>query len=513
MYFNILHKISLYSLAILLGFSTLKAQIVISEGTQIVDGAGAHGFVKAGDTLYLSGVVSYFIIKNLTGEAGNPIHITNVPGQSFKVDANFNYGVSIRNVKHLNFFSSNVANNRGIVISNSGGYGMDVGYLSTNYTINNLEIGPVGIGPGILAKTDPDCSYASIRANFVQENCTFKNNYIHDTDTEGIYIGYTFYDGIVKNCGGKDTLLLPHLIKNTLVENNLLVRNGWDGIQLSSSPNSVVRYNKVFNDSQKKTEYQMNGIILGDGFSGLAYNNLIVDGEGSGIFIKGMGDIVVENNIIINPAYNNTQESGKYGMYVDFSSSEANNISIGHNLIANPRFEGIRYINPAANLASIANNVIIHNDSLFGNKNNLINIFDAEPTINTKNLIITEDFAQNNFWMDGDSLDQKNGAVTINQGISSASTLNFDFYNRARSTESGVIDIGPFENGSSANGIFENNNSKTCILNANSLVSVYDLSFKKIETNMEFKAAVLKLQGVFIILNEDTGCIRKVLLP
>lgn len=493
-----------------LACTCLAKTIVVPVGTNIIDGNDNYSFVKAGDTLLLRGELDYLLVKNLVGTPSKHIVISNFPGEIVKINASFRYGLSIRGVKYFDLTGSDVGAEKGIQVSNTEGSGVGIGDLSTNYSVSGLEIGPIGVGPGILAKTDPDCSFLSVRANFLQDSTVFHHNYIHDTDTEGIYLGYTFYDGKTIRCNGRDTLVYAHLIKNAEVHHNVFERTGWDAIQLSSTPNAKVYNNVVVNDSQRKTEYQMNGIIVGAGFSGKVYNNLIVDGEGTGIFVKGKDHIVIENNIILNPGLYNQSESGKYGMYLDFQSDGAVNLHVSHNLIANPRFEGIRFLGKDNNTALVANN-LVYTDELFeGDLKTVISQNAESQLILLANIITTNSLANSEYFVE-DSLDSKAAALGVNQGKSIATHFPFDFYGRDRNFGEDSVDVGPFEQVFDFENIPEDQKNN-CIPAAEDIVSIYNTNFKLVSKNSAWGAKPNLDFGIYFVYVSEKKCFSKVLI-
>lgn len=193
-------------------------------------------------------------------------------------DENENYGIYIRQV--------------------TNGYGLDIGSRSTDFEVENLEISNAKI-VGIIAKTDPNCTYDADRPNFTMFNIKIHDNYIHDIGNEGMYIGSSFYLGqYISSC---DKTFLPHIIDGVEIYNNRVEYTGWDGIQVGSALyNCAIHDNQVYKDSQAEETYQMSGIIINTGSSCNVYNNTIIDGKGTGILNQGTGGQHFYNNLIIN---------------------------------------------------------------------------------------------------------------------------------------------------------------------------------------------------------------------
>ena len=415
----------------------------ISEAEYIIDGKANFVNVQPGDTLILEGQKNILIIRNLKGTPENPIVITNKAGRIFSINSTAGFGISIQGCSHIRLVGRPINKVCGIQVTVPNGVGVGVGYFSENWEINGLEIGPTK-APGILAKTDPDCSFTSTRDKFTQQGGKILSCYIHDTGTEGIYFGSSAYNGLSVRCGNEDTLLMPHLIYNAEVAHNLVKNTGWDAIQIASTLNSSVHHNTVINDSKVEQRSHMNGIIAGLGFSGHIYNNLILNGNGNGIFSMARDSLIIDNNIIINPGYASSN-GGQYGIFLNLESEESKWLQVNNNLIANPRYQAFHSsLHPNMEYAGFINNIISYNDSLTGNSQELISSPLTALSELASNHINTE-INLNQYYYNKDSLDQRNNGFTTNSGILPLFVNSVDFYNRPRIDNSGIIDMGPFE--------------------------------------------------------------------
>lgn len=128
------------------------------------------------------------------------------------------------------------------------------------------------------------------------EGFLIENNYLHDIEGEGMYVGANWY-------GNDDLPLRDISIKNNIVEDT-----GWEAIQVKSSVSgaNVIERNVVRRSGKiPGFEGQISGISLYEG-NGKIFNNWIEDTGGSGISVftevlpESFGPQVVEvfNNVI-----------------------------------------------------------------------------------------------------------------------------------------------------------------------------------------------------------------------
>ncbi len=433
----------------MLSFNNVKAQhkFEISTSINLVDAEfNPYKTLQPGDTIWLlPGIRRLLILRNIHGSSNLPITIINQGKVEF--NSNHYFGISIRHCSFIHLSGEGDTSIKyGISIFNIQGTALGIGDFSTDFEINNIEIGN-SLYSGITAKTEPDCDFN--RNNFVQKNTVIHDCYIHHSGTESMYIGSSFYNGQTLICNGRPKVVLPALLSNVKIYNNLIEYSGWDGIQVSSAINTQIYNNKIYYDSQKQVDWQMTGIILGEGSTGSIFNNLIKDGEGTGILDNGLGDIKIYNNIILNPGKNNEKPSSNYGIYIDDKSSFPQMFfSVYNNLILNPRKEGVRMLsNLSSNKNIISNNIIIKSEVI------------SNPAIQEKNYILTigNPVIQNANFCTG-SLDQLFFVDALNdnfnlQSISPVidagskiidSEFSQDYYLQPREQGNG-LDIGPVE--------------------------------------------------------------------
>ena len=322
--------------------------------------------VKPGDTIFFSpGNYDHLLIKNFQGAPGNPIVIMNAGGAVI-IDTDNYYGISIQNCQYLRFTGTGDPNQAyGFQIKRvANGAGMGIGYLSSDIEIDHIAIENTFIA-GIYAKTDPDCTLASVRGTFTQYNTIIHDNYISNTGNEGLYVGSSEYSGQMVQCGTQTVLLLPSLLDGVKIYNNTIKYSGWDGIQVSSaSKNCQIYDNTILFDSQTGTLNQMSGILIGGGTKCDCYNNFISNGKGDGIDCLGLGGTRIFNNIILNAGLSfipSDKTKMKHGVYVgDNSFQNDSAFYIQFNDIINPKSDGIRFSSIKSKNSLIASNVIIN---------------------------------------------------------------------------------------------------------------------------------------------------------
>ena len=343
------------------------ASFKIASNNLYVNGADvAYQSIKPGDTLYFAaGNKNYLLIKNFRGAPGNPIVMIN-SGGPIVIDTDWYYGISIQNCQYIKFTGTgDPTQTYGFQVNRvANGAGLGIGYLSSDFEVDHISIQNTLIG-GIYAKTDPDCTLASVRGTFTQYNTIIHDNYIAHSGNEGLYIGSTHYSGQTVACNGKDTVLMPSLLDGVQVYNNIVKYSGWDGIQVSSATRNCKIYNNtVLYDSQAGVYAQMTGIILGGGTRADCFNNFIAEGNGDGIECHGLGGCRIYNNIVLDAGRNFAPTDStirKYGLYVtDISVEPDSSFYIQNNNIINPKSEGIRFVSVVSKNNLIASNVIIN---------------------------------------------------------------------------------------------------------------------------------------------------------
>jgi hypothetical protein len=313
--------------------------------TQVVDGKLLG--LKPGAVICLSALNQYgnITFKNLIGTVSNPITITNCGGTATMTATGRPYNMKVETSKYFKITGGS-GTSYGIRL-NGGHMGLTIQQFSTDFEVNNIEIYNNTFA-GIMAKTDPTCDIATTRGHFVMRNVSIRNNYIHDTKGEALYIGHSFYSGMTLSCGVR----LPHLIENLKIHNNKITNPGWEAIQVGCALTGAYVYNNtITNYGAMKEPHQNNGIQFSSGTKGICYGNFINGGSGTGINIIGHGDSFIHNNVIVN--------AGSFGIFADERQGIGAGFKFINNTIVNPKSDGIRtYGDLVPNI--ILNNIIVN---------------------------------------------------------------------------------------------------------------------------------------------------------
>ncbi|MGG1551981.1 Ig-like domain-containing protein [Paenibacillus ferrarius] len=200
------------------------------------------------ERLYIpAGNYQYIKLGNLPQRtASNPLIITNYGGQ-VKVSGNYSYTLSIEGGKnwiltgkydsvlktgHVNFqghLNGNYATSTGkygIEVGRNTSNGISVSKNATNFELSHMEVAYAGFA-GLLIKTDgvPTATMDGVKIH---------DMYIHDTESEGMYIGNTSSD-----------ISKQHTFTNLEIYNNRVLRAGTEGIQLTNMGDGVKVHNNV----------------------------------------------------------------------------------------------------------------------------------------------------------------------------------------------------------------------------------------------------------------------------
>lgn len=341
--------------------------------------------VMPGDTVYIaSGVRNTLRIHNIKGDSLKYIVVTNEGDEVLIANQDIHYGLVISQSSYFRLTgSSDNSNEYGIRIlgTGKGGNGLSLDDFCTDYEVDHIEIANTGFA-GISAFTHPTCDLKANRGNFVQRNTVFRNNYIHDTAGEGMYIGHSFYNGYTKICDGVSTVLYPHEIHGLKVFDNKLENNGYDGIQVSCAAEDTEIFNNVLIGYGKKNEtMQQAGIQIGAGSKVRCYNNVIFSGSGTGIMMFGFADSYFYNNLIVgagNTHNSTTDQVRVHGIFIDDRCTlENTSFYLLNNTIISPKADGIRFYSTISKKNLIANNLILNPGAMytaFSSENKFVNI-------------------------------------------------------------------------------------------------------------------------------------------
>ncbi len=314
--------------------------------------------VQPGQTICIqAGQYTYLRLNDLQGAPGAPIRIVNCGGLVNVLSSSYTPGIQFMNCKHVVLTGSGDASlPYGFKLNNTGttaGSVLNVTGKSSDVEIERTEVSNNNFA-GIMVKTDPGCDSSFYRGNFTMYNVKIHDNYVHDTGGEGLYIGNSFWNGGVNvTCGGQSKRVYPHEIQGLEIHHNRVERTGCEGIQYGCSPGALVHHNSVKDAGNSPfASYQDNGIQIGEGSSGLCYNNYVEDAPGGGMVILGhSGDLKLYNNVITN--------IGNIGIFCDNRSNSLPGtvFAMLNNTITACVNEGIKLYNEN-NVSTLANNVI-----------------------------------------------------------------------------------------------------------------------------------------------------------
>jgi hypothetical protein len=386
-----------------------------------------------------NGNKSYIYLKDFTGSSTAPIVVIN-QGGVVTIGTNYTYGVKIGGCRYMKFTGTGTSENYGFSVTQTNGDGISIGDLSSDIEVNHVHINNCGIR-GIVAKTDPSCGGYAYRKNFTQYNTIIHDNLVENTTTEGMYIGSSFYSGETLSCSGVDSTILPSILNNTQIYNNIVRHTGYDGIQAASSLNLSVHNNLVQYDSQQGVSSQMSGILIGGGSQGDCYDNYIEYGKGDGIENLGLGGYKIYNNVIAYAGYNyypGNQSYPKYGMYTnDCSATQGSEFDLMFNTIISPKTTGIVFASNKATASVIEDNAIISP----GQAGSYI-VNNGSPAITIRNNYTSATIAPAMFT---DTTYMTNpGSPLIDAGYTDTKGITLDKFGNARS-QGAAPDIGVYE--------------------------------------------------------------------
>lgn len=192
--------------------------------------------------------------------------------------------------------------------------GLSIGRRATDFEVEFIEIREVGFA-GMVVKTDDD-------GTATMNNISIHDTYIHDTLSEGYYIGSTQSQP-------------QHQIRNLELYNNRVIRSGTEAIQVGQLGGNNNIHNNVF---------ALSAVHWKDSFQPWQDGNLQIGSR--------TGSLTIENNIFIGAAGNMAFASGQQingDSYPTTSSVRfANNyFSSTRNLffyLRNDEFPGLNYI-------------------------------------------------------------------------------------------------------------------------------------------------------------------------
>jgi len=250
--------------------------------------------ILPGDTIAIApgSYPNGIIIGGFAGSATNPVKIINGGGL---VQTR---SLGIAHAKHFKVSGTGSTDAYGFKI---GGHylstGLSIGRETSDYEVERVEVENSSVG--LFCKIQPVLGEPLTQhLGWTIANVFLHDNYIHDTDKEGLYIGHTFPNGDENSDD-----LVPVRMQNVKIYNNIVTSTGWDAMQLSNAREGGEIFNNVVtNYGTLREPAQQAGIQLGGNTTGRVYANTIHTGTGPALTAYGYGDVYLSKNIITKTA-------------------------------------------------------------------------------------------------------------------------------------------------------------------------------------------------------------------
>ncbi|WP_224997454.1 PA14 domain-containing protein [Cesiribacter sp. SM1] len=397
--------------------------------------------VKPGDVICITaGVRGRLVLKDFKGTKEQPLIFKNCGGQVvFENNTDLAGTFTFANSQYFRVTGTGSPEHKYGFLIKKGGNSSAMFVTKSDFELDHIEIASAGFA-GIMAKIDPNCNNTEYhQGNFVMENISIHDNFIHHTVGEGLYIGHTWYFGKPSDCG----TLYPHAVENLRVYNNITEDTGADGIQVSAATKNVEVYNNTIRryGADPFKPVQVNGLQIGGGSTGKYYNNLIIDGGGMGIQCLGMGDVYMYNNLIIR--------AGVDGIFVDERGTvlPGKAFHAHNNTVVAPKRDAIRMYSRNTTGSTFVNNLLVAPGSLnlnYYTRNQYIYIIDKTVNYSENNNLFVptvEEAGFVNAGADDYQLQAKSSGVDKGAPLS---YFGFDYNNNPR-PQGASFDVGAHE--------------------------------------------------------------------
>ena len=241
-------------------------------------GPGKKILIKGGNYTFV-----HLHIPNVVGSAAEPVLITNYDGQvaarrmtvlgakHWVLTGRYNPARKTGDSNYLGWestaghyqaqFGFDIRN----AWENTSASSLGVGGNASDYEIEYVEVGDGGFA-GMLLKTD--------NGSVDMENVSIHDNYIHDSDGEGIYLGSTQSDP-------------QHQFRNLRISNNVIARAGLNSLQVGQlADNVIIEHNVMImgtiNWKSPFGAYQDQAVQFGLRRGGTIFRkNIVVGGAGT----------------------------------------------------------------------------------------------------------------------------------------------------------------------------------------------------------------------------------------
>jgi len=304
-----------FSLCFVFSFSFLSGQSCGCDHTLTGLNPNSVNIINASNFNYSPGdvfciqadTVAGLRFVDFQGTASQPLVFKNCNGKVVVSESNYS-GIAFVNSQYVHLTGTgDPLHEYGFEVMQTGGgsMGVNFGYLSSDAEVDHIDIHDTGFA-GIMAKTDPNCNDTLTwrRNGYVFRNLKIHHNYIHDTEGEGMYIGYTGGYKVASNkiCNG-DTVF-GHWLENVDIHDNILEECGWDAIQVNLGQGDCrVHDNWIRNPGVADETFQNFAMSIGGGIYQI-YNNYIFNTPGmpgKGMqMISGESGCKLYNNVFVD---------------------------------------------------------------------------------------------------------------------------------------------------------------------------------------------------------------------
>ncbi|MFV2016546.1 MAG: hypothetical protein ACC656_14035, partial [Candidatus Heimdallarchaeota archaeon] len=218
-------------------------------------------------------------ILDLQGTADEPIVICNKGKMTLETTSS--YGIVFQNSQYIRLLGNtdpDIPETHGIDVAKtgSGGMGVNIRSKSEYFEVAYIELHNLGFC-GIMAKTDGAIGWT-------MHDVHLHHNYIHDTDGEGLYVGETKYPS--------------HELSNIEINNNLILRTGWDLFQFSNCSEQLNIYNNTCWDGGLQNQNAQNkGLQVSNDSQDADIRDNVVGRTRSNFHINmSAGNVLIEHN-------------------------------------------------------------------------------------------------------------------------------------------------------------------------------------------------------------------------
>lgn len=400
---------------------------------------GSEVGVKPGESVCVRGGDRPWLrLQEFVGAEGQPVEIRNCEGQVNIDNDDKGYGLTVERSRYVRVTGSGDPDHMygfKVRAARTGpdysASGVIIGDLSSDIEADHIESYDSGFA-GFIVKTDPRCDGSANLGEFVMYDSKIHHNYMHDTRGEGIYFGSTGYGGREYTCDGEKILLYPHEHRGAQIHDNLIENTGWDGAQIGVTPEDCAFYRNVIrNVGLEGVQYQQQGLQVGGGSACSIWGNVLIDGPTNGLFIFGIADTDIYNNLVVGFA--------GAGIYINDQGLDFDaNVRVVHNTVHSTGDRGIVAFGALLGASEARNNVVTGSGELLAVGNEIPDfVVDGNITAEDPGTLGFVDVASDDFHLLEDS-PLRDAGLDL-PGL----TVDDDLDGTPR--DDGALDVGAFE--------------------------------------------------------------------